>query len=250
MKRSSIVVALVAVLATLVATTAAFASGPKDHTLYRYVGQLQSKTASSVTVTVQNGNHAALKSLLGQPQVQEFTTNDKTVFLKWTNGIPTVVGIDDLAPNDYVTVNVRAGRNAPIAEIKAKPAASIGDRGQTVTRPTQPLFLFRGTLVTAADGGAVTIKVTGGNRNALKLMINQAADQTFTTGSDTVFLHWAKRIPTVISLEQLKSDVGDRIIIRIRADRGSTLAQVEATPAKRVAAREPKNREADQNNQS
>ena len=42
MKRSTIVVALAAVLATLVATTAAFAGGPKGHTLYRYVGQLQS----------------------------------------------------------------------------------------------------------------------------------------------------------------------------------------------------------------
>ena len=247
MKRSSIVVALAAVLATLVATTAAFAGGTKDNQLYRYVGQLQSKTAASVTVTVQNGNHAALKSLIGQPQVQEFATNDKTVFLKWTNGIPTVVGINDLAPNDYVTVNVRADRNATIAEVKAKPAATVADRGPTLVKPTKPLYLFRGTFVSASDG-KITITVKGGNRPALRLLIGKPGDQTFTTGPETVFLHWAKRIPTVIDASKLK--VGDRIVIRVRADRGSTLEQVEATVAKRVAAREPRNHEANQSNQS
>lgn len=247
MKRSAIVVALVAVLATLVAATAAFAGSPKDNQLYRYVGQLQSKTGSSVTVTVQSGNHAALRSLIGQSQLQEFATNDKTVFLKWTNGVPTVVGIDDLAPNDYVTVNVRSGRDASIDQIRAKPAATVADRGPTLNRPTKPLYLFRGTFVSAAEG-KVTITVKGGNRPALRLLIGQAAEQTFTTGPETVFLHWAKRIPTVIDATKLK--VGDRIVIRVRADRGSTLAQVEATPARRVADREPRAHEAHQNDQS
>ena len=247
MKRSSIVVALVALLATLVATTAAFAGGPRGNELYRYVGQVKTAGDTSVTVTVQNGNRAALRSLLGQPQEQTFATDDKTVFLRWTDGKPAVV--KDLKENDYVTVNVRADRRADIATITKTPAASIGNRGQTINKPTQPLYLFRGTLVSAADD-KVSIKVTGGNRHALKLMIGQAADQTFLTGQDTVFLHWAKRIPTVIDFEKLKGDVGDRIIIRIRADRGSTLAQVETTPAKRVAAREPRNHEAHQNDQS
>jgi uncharacterized protein (DUF58 family) len=247
MKRSAIVVALVAILATLVATTAALAGGPKDNTLYRYVGQLQSKSGSSVTVTVQNGNRAALRSLIGQSQLQEFATNDKTVFLKWTNGIPTVVGIDDLATNDYVTVNIRAGRDATIDQIRAKPAATVADRGSTLNRPTKPLYLFRGTFVSAAEG-KVTITVKGGNRPALRLLIGQAAEQTFTTGPETVFLYWAKRIPTVIDATKLK--VGDRIVIRVRADRGSTLAEVEATPARRVADREPREREAHQNDQS
>ncbi len=247
MKRSSIVVALAAVLATLVATTAAFAGGSRDNMLYRYVGQVKAVGETSVTVTVQNGNRAALRSLLGQSQEQAFATDEKTVFLRWTDGKPTV--IKDLKENDYVTVNVRSDRKADIGTITKKPAASIGNRGQALNKPTQPLYLFRGTLVSAADG-KVAIKVTGGNRNALKLMIGQAADQAFTTGPDTVFLHWAKRIPTVIDFESLKDDVGDRIIIRIRADRGSTLAEVEATFAKRVAAREPKNHEAHQNDQS
>ncbi len=249
MKRSSIVVALVAVLATLVATSAAFAGGSKDNVLYRYVGQVKVVEGTSVTVTVQNGNRAALRSLLGKPQEQTFATDDKTVVLRWTNGIPTKIVLGNVLANDYVTVNVRADRRADIETITKKPAASIGDRGQTLTRPTQPLYLFRGTLVSAADG-KVTIKVTGGNRHALKLMIGQAADQSFTTGPDTVFLHWAKRIPDVISFDALKDKAGDRIVIRIRADRGLTLGQVEDTPAKRVADREPRASEANQSNQS
>ena len=45
MKRSTIVVAVVAVLATLVAATAAFAGESKGNTLYRYVGQLKARAA-------------------------------------------------------------------------------------------------------------------------------------------------------------------------------------------------------------
>jgi len=66
-------------------------------------------------------------------------------------------------------------------------------------------------------------------------MIGQAsAEQAFVTGPETVFLHWAKRIPTVINLDALKAKekVGDRIVIRIRADRGSDLETVKKTPAK------------------
>ncbi len=248
MKRSTIVVAVAAVLATLVATTAAFAGGPKGHTLYRYVGQLQSKTDSSVTVAVQNGNHAALRSLLGQSQAQTFATDSKTVFIRWTEGRPKQVDINDLQGNDYVTVNVRSDRRADIGTITKQPAASVADRGQTLNKPSKPLYLFRGTFVSAADG-KVTIIVKGGNRHALKLMIGQAsAEQTFTTGPETMFLHWERRIPTVVDATKMK--VGDRIVIRVRADRGSTLAQVEATPAKRVADREPKAQEAQQSAQA
>ena len=247
MKRSSTIVAFATVLATLVAATAAFAGGPNGKTLFRYVGQLQGTTDSSVTVTVQNGNRSALRSMLGQSQVQTFATGEKTVFLKWTNGIPTVVGIGDLAIGDYVTVNVRADREASLDTIKGTPAGTVADRGPTLNRLEKPLYLFRGTFVSTA-GGKVTIEVKGGNRHALRLMIGQPAQQTFSTGPETVFLHWAHRIPTVIDAAGLKA--GDRIVIRIRADRGATLAEVEATAAKRVADREPKAQESHQDAQA
>ena len=247
MRRSKISIAIAVMLAALVATTAAFASGTHGNTLYRYIGQVTGKAGASVTVAVQNGNRPALRSLLGQSQEQTFTTGDKTVFLHWAGGVPSVTGLDAVAVGDYVTVNVRAGRDAGLDLIKAKPAASVADRGPTVHHPAKPLYLFRGTFVAAA-GGKVTIDVKGGNRPALRLMIGQLAQQTFSTGPETVFLHWAHRIPDVIDASKLKA--GDRIVIRIRADRGSSLAVVEATPARRVADREPKSQEAKQNDQA
>lgn len=247
MKRSTIVVAVAALLATLVATTAAFAGDPSGRMLFRYVGQLQSTTSTSVTVTVQNGNRPALRSLLGASQVQTFATGEKTVFLKWKNGVPSVVGIADLAVGDYVTVNVRGRSDASLATLTGTPAGTVADHGPNPARPGKPLYLFRGTFVSTADG-KVMIEVKGGNRHALRLMIGQPSQQSFSTGPETVFLHWANRIPTVIDAAALKP--GDRIVIRIRADRGSTLADVKATAARRVADREPRAQESNQSAQA
>jgi uncharacterized protein YdeI (BOF family) len=248
MKRSTIVVAFAAVLATLVAATAAFAGDSNGKTLFRYAGQFKGLDGTSMKVTVQNGNRAALRSLLGQSQDQTFATDDHTVFIRWTNGAPQQVNLASLALNDYVTVNVRADRSAPLDTINDKPAASVADRGQTLNQPDKPLYLFRGTLVSTDTSGKVTIDVKGGNHRALRLMIGHEPRQTFSTDGDTVFLHWAHRIPTVINAAGL--EVGDRIVIRIRADRGLDLAQVEAIAAKRVADREPKAQESHQSAQA
>ena len=81
MKRSIIVVALVAVLATLVATTAAFAGGPKDHTLYRYVGQLQTQDRLvRHDRRAERQSRCTPKSLLGQPR-SDIRHDRKTVFM-------------------------------------------------------------------------------------------------------------------------------------------------------------------------
>jgi hypothetical protein len=248
MKRTvATVLALTGVLAALAATSAAMAAGTGGKALFRYTGQVTATGTSSVTVTVQHGNRAALQSLLGQSQSQAFTTDAKTVFLKWTNGKPQQIAIGDIAANDYVTVNVRAARDASLDTIKGTPATVVGDRGQTLVKPDQPLYLFRGTFV-GTSGGNVTIDVTGGNRRALKLMIGQEARQSFATGGETVFLHWAQRIPTVIDASQLKA--GDRIVVRVRAAAGATLQTVETTAAARVADREPKAQESAQSAQA
>ena len=95
-----------------------------------------------------------------------------------------------------MTVNVRADRGSSFEEIAATAAGIVGDHGVNPTKPTQPLYLFRGTFV-SGEAGKVTIDVKGGNRRALHLMIGQGTTQTFTTGDETVFLYWAHRIPTV-----------------------------------------------------
>jgi hypothetical protein len=246
MRKTGLIALLAAIVAVLVAAGSASAGG-HGKVMYRYWGQVEATGSASVTITVQNGNHPALRSLIGQSQMQTFATDAKTVFLKWSMGKPTVVGIGDLAQHDYVLVHVRADRGASLDTIKATPAKLVGDHGPTVTPPTLPLYLFRGTLV-SAGGGKVTIDVKGGNRHALRLMIGQGAQQTFTYDDGTVFLHWEHRIPTVVDPSALKP--GDRIVVRVRAPRGSNLAQVEATAARRVADREPKGQEANQNTQS
>ncbi len=76
----------------------------------------------------------------------------------------------------------------------------------------------------------------GGNKRALRKLLGQSQDQTFSYDSNTHFLLWKGHVPSVISPDQLT--VGEKIVIRVRAARGSTLAQIEATPAKVVAAHE------------
>jgi hypothetical protein len=246
MRKSGLISLFAAVIAVLVAAGSA-AAGGHGKVQYQYFGQVEATGSASVTITVQNGNHPALRSLIGQSQVQNFATDAKTVFLKWSKGKPTVVGIGDLAQHDYVLVHVRADRDASLDTIKATPAKLVGDHGPTVNPPRLPLYLFRGTLV-SGGGGKVTIDVKGGNRHALRLMIGQGAQQTFSYDDGTVFLHWDHRIPTVVDPSSLQP--GDRIVVRVRAPKGSTLAQVEATAARRVADREPKGQEANQSAQA
>ena len=224
----------IAFLLACLLPAAAFAAKPdrqRHHhgILYTYVGTLASvPSATSLTVDVESGNRPALQSLLGQSAEQTFAYDSTTEFLLWSHGIPTVVPGTSLHAGDWVRVNVRAPRGASLAEIEATPPTIVGDRITEPQPPNKPLFLFRGTL-TAVGASSVTMNVAGGNRHALRLMIGQSAAQTFAFDADTIVLLWQGKVPTVISPSQL--EVGDRFVVRVRADRGSTLAQVEATPA-------------------
>jgi len=142
----------------------------------------------------------------------------------------------DLAAGDFVWVHVRAPRNATLAEIEQQAAGIVGDHGTQLFKPSRPLYLFRGTL-SSVGSGTVTVHVTGGNHHALKLLIGSSSDQTFATGENTIFLLWQGKVPTVIDASKLV--VGDKIVVRIRADKGASLGQVESTPANHVGDREP-----------
>jgi hypothetical protein len=223
--------------AALLATGAAFAGNGPAKMHYAYLGQLTATPANGgVSITVVGGTKAALRSMLGQPVTQTFAYGANTEFLKWANGVPTIVQAADLAAGDYVRVNVRAPRNATLAEIEQQPSALVGDHGTTLDTPDNPLYLFRGTLASATSTG-VTVHVTGGDHRALKLLIGQSGDQTFTVGGETIFLLWQGKVPTVIDASKLV--VGDKIVVRIRAPKGSSLAQIEATAANHVGDREP-----------
>jgi len=208
---------------------------------YSFLGTLTAAPSDGkVSIDVEGGNRVALRAMLGQPVTQTFAYGDTTEFLKWSQGVPTVVGPGDLAGGEYVWVHVRAPRGSSLSDIEGTPAVLVGDHGTQLYKPSEPLYLFRGTLTSVDTGsGTVTLDVRGGNRRALRLLIGQSGSQTFTTDGGTIFLLWKGKVPTVISLSQLT--LSDRVVVRIRAAKGSTLDQVKTTPAKHVGDREPAN---------
>jgi hypothetical protein len=99
-------------------------------------------------------------------------------------------------------------------------AAAGGGKGR--------LYQFRGELL-AAGTNSVQIQVEGGNHAALKALIGQSQNETFTTGPNTEFLGWTAGVPHVISIGDLKA--GDNVQVSIRAKAGASLADIEATAA-------------------
>jgi hypothetical protein len=234
MRFKLLVLSLVAALACAGAATAGNGHG---RFLYTFVGQLTTTPSNGgVSINVEGGNRAALRAMLGQPVTQTFAYDATTEFLKWSAGKPTVVQPGDLAAGDVVRVNVRTQRGADLATIEHQPAGIVGDHGTTLFRPTMPLYLFRGTL-SSVGASSVTVHVTGGNRRALRLLIGGSSDQSLAFDGNTIFLLWQGKVPTVIDATKLV--VGDRIIVRIRAKAGSSLSQVESTPANHIGDREP-----------
>jgi hypothetical protein len=234
--RVLITLALTALACAAVAATAI--AGPKGK-LFQFRGELVNASATSVQITVEGGDHAALRAMLGQPQQQSFTIGSSTEVLLWSKGVPTVGAVTDLKAGDWVVVNVRAKAGSSLTEIEANAAGIVSDRRAQPGKAAKPLFLYRGTVDGPQAGGHIALHVKGGNALALKKLIGQSSDQTFTYDDSTVFLLWQGKVPTVIDASKLKA--GDRITVRIRAPRHSTLAQIEATPARHVGDHEPAN---------
>ena len=232
--------ALAALACAALAATASADRGGKGHgnKLYQYRGEVVSASAGGVEVTVEGGNHAALRTMLGQSQNVTFMLGTGSEVLVWHHGIPAVGSYSDLQANDWVQVNVRAGAGSSIGDITATPVGIVGDHGENPGKAGKPLFLYRGTFTSATDS-KLTVHVTGGNRLGLRKLLGQGADQTFTYDANTIFLLWQGKVPTVIAPSQLKA--GDRITVRIRAPRLSTLEQIESTPARHVGEHEPAN---------
>jgi hypothetical protein len=234
MQLKLVLAAATAALAGIAAATAGAAGGG---IVYSFLGKLSAAPSDGhVSISVEGGNRPALRALLGSPVTQTFAYGDKTQFLRWTNGVPKVVGADDLHAGDYVRVNIRAPRASSLETIESTYAGLIGDHGTQLNRPDQPAYLFRGK-VSGVGSSNVTIDVRGGNRRALRLLVGGSRTQTFAVGDSTIFLLWQGKVPTVTELADLED--GDTVAIHVRAKAGATLGQVEATPAARVAEHEP-----------
>jgi len=204
-----------------------------------YNGRLLADAGTSPTlyVDVNGGNRLALKKLIGQGDDQQFAVDSNTQFLRWTHGVPTVVPESNLVAGDRVSVRIRALRGSTLAQIEATPAKVVADRGPTPRFAHKPLWLFIGSLDTPAANGHVKLHITNGNLRALRAMLGQPVDQSFSYDAHTIFVLWQGRVPTLISPSQLK--VGDRISVRIRAPGNASLGQVEQVPANHVGDHEP-----------
>ena len=96
------------------------------------------------------------------------------------------------------------------------------------------LFIFNGRMLAdAGSGSTISVDVKGGNHAALKKLVGQSDDASFAVDAHTQYLRWSHGVPTVVTESNLLA--GDRVSVRIVADRQASLAQIEATAARRVA---------------
>jgi hypothetical protein len=210
----------------------------KGRVLYRFRGEVRTVSATSLALTVEGGNHAALRTLIGASVDATFAVGPQTEFLLWHDGVPTVVDASDVHVGDWVAVAIRAPRGADLDRLESVPAGIVSDLVTEPEQPDQPLYLFRGTVV-SSSGSSVTVKVAGGNNRALRQLAGKDAEQTFAVGGETIVLDWQGKVPTVISATDLKA--GQRVAVRVRADEDADLATVEHTAATRVGEHEPAN---------
>jgi hypothetical protein len=240
MKHRLIVTAALAAFAcAAVAATASAGRGGRGM-LFQFRGEVVTATSTSVEITVEGGNRVALRAMLGQDQNQTFTIGSTTEVLVWNRGIPAVGSYADLKQGDWVQVSLRAPFRSSLADLEKNAAGIVGDHKTRPGVAPLPLFLYRGTYTGSSAGGKLTVDVHGGNARALHSLLGQSStQQTFSYDSNTIFLLWQGKVPTLIAPSQLKQ--GDRITVRIRAPRLSSLAQIEATPARHVGDHEPAN---------
>jgi hypothetical protein len=100
------------------------------------------------------------------------------------------------------------------------------------------LFQFRGDVVSASSS-SFQISVTGGNHLALKSLIGQSQNETFALGAKSEILVWSHGVPHAGSAADLKP--GDDVTVNVRANGGSSLAEVLANPVAVVADRGAQN---------
>src|SRR4029453_15678651 len=103
------------------------------------------------------------------------------------------------------------------------------------------LYVFNGRLMTdAGTSTTLAVDVNGGNPRALKKLVGQSDNGSFAVDAHTQYIRWTHGVPTVVPESNLLA--GDRVSVRIVADRRASLAQIEGTPARRVAASGPPGR--------
>jgi hypothetical protein len=96
--------------------------------LWLFIGQLQAPAAGGhFTLSMKDGNHRALKALLGGPLAQSFSYDAHTIFVLWQGGVPHVISPSQLVVGDRISVRIRAPQSYSLAQVEATPANHVGD---------------------------------------------------------------------------------------------------------------------------
>ena len=127
MRRQLLPLALVALAVLAAGASSTFAARNGGGALFIFNGRLMADAGSSPTlyVDISGGNRIALKKLVGQDKSQQFAVGQNTQYIRWTNGVPTVVDESNLVAGDRVSVHVRAAPSDSLAQIEAT-AAVVG----------------------------------------------------------------------------------------------------------------------------
>ena len=125
--RLILTIGLAALMCSAVAATASAGRGGNGR-LFQFRGEVVAASATSVQITVEGGNRAALRAMLGQSQNQTFTLGTTSEVLVWSHGIPKVGTYADLKTTDWVQVNVRAKAGSSL----------VGHRGERSRHRRRP----------------------------------------------------------------------------------------------------------------
>jgi hypothetical protein len=108
--------------------------GHPHRALWLFRGTLNGPASStSLSLHVLDGNHRALRSMLGSPVDQTFTYDAHTIFVLWQGRVPTVISPTQLTTGDRISIRVRAWRGAPLAQVEATPANHVAEHEPTST---------------------------------------------------------------------------------------------------------------------
>jgi hypothetical protein len=96
--------------------------------LWLFIGTLEAPaTTGHFTLSMTDGNHRALKALLGQGLDQAFAYDAHTIFVLWQGGVPHVISPSQLVVGDRISVRIRAPQRYSLAQVEATPANHVGD---------------------------------------------------------------------------------------------------------------------------
>ena len=102
--------------------------------LWLFQGTLNAPAANGhLGVHVMDGNHRALRAMLGQAQDQSFAHGRRTVFIRWQGRVPTLISPSQLTVGDRISVRIRARGNSSLGQVESTPANHVGEHEPAVS---------------------------------------------------------------------------------------------------------------------